>query len=655
MSVAENQANKNSDSTPANSQPAENRQESFVEVAYRLSGKSEAETQKTAAIDRADDQVEQLFEHRHQTVNSPVHQVVWNHDVPETMLHWSLCRPTKEQSQLCEHAASVLKEQKRSGQLRNEQSKVSQSTFERMGATGYWGWLIEKQFEGQELPFQVFSKFLTTIATIDPTVAGLGSVHGCIGAVDPLSAFGNEQQKQHYLPQLATGKKLSGFALTEPGAGSDLTALQTTAVLNGDHYLVTGEKLFITNAIWGRTVGLVCLIEGKPAVLIADLPEQPDETFELVEYGLHALKHSYNNGMKFRNFKVPAANLLEIEHGDGLTIAYHGLNRGRVALCATAAGTMRLMMANMLPWIAFRKTYGQAIQTRDLVKRRIGKLAGLIVASDALVDWCAWLLDQGYRGEMECIVAKVFGSEAQKTAAIELFMKTHGGRSFLHGHLFGDNVHEFLAPCIYEGEGEMLSMAFLKSLIKQHGKTYYEPVGYALKNAGIKTPQLWNPSHLWALRSAAMPYAKWRAGEFFSIPHSPILAAYPEKLRGHAAFALQELQTSRMKIDGLMQRFQLGLADRQCEMVALSQRLMNLITLHITVSYAAQHSSDIIQAAADVAARELTSELTGRKLTTSDYRAETKLADAIVESGFPGLEHIDPEEILMPYVQQEEE
>ena len=64
------------------------------------------------------------------------------------------------------------------------------------------------------------------------------------------------------------------------------------------------------------------------------------------------------------------------------------------------------------------------------------------------------LADPGYRGEMECTVAKVFGSESQKEAAIELHMKTHGGRAFLHGHMFGDNVHEFLAPCIYEGEGE---------------------------------------------------------------------------------------------------------------------------------------------------------------------------------------------------------
>ena len=163
---------------------------------------------------------------------------------------------------------------------------------------------------------------------------------------------------------------------------------------------------------------------------------------------------------------------------------------------------MRVMLANMLPWAKFRRTYGAAIVSRELVQRRIGRLAALIVGCDALVAWCSWLLDQGFRGEMECIIAKIFGSEAQKEAAIELFMKTHGGRAFLRGHLFGENVHEYLAPCIYEGEGEMLGMAFFKSLIKEHGKPFFEPIGQALQASGIKKPNPLNPAHAWALRSA---------------------------------------------------------------------------------------------------------------------------------------------------------
>ena len=119
------------------------------------------------------------------------------------------------------------------------------------------------------------------MATIEPNVAGLASVHGCIGAVDPLRTFGTTEQKERYLPKLASGERLSAFALTEPCAGSDLTALRTEARLDGDEYVVNGEKLFITNAVPGRTVGLVCRIEGRPSVLIVDLPDHENDQFQL--------------------------------------------------------------------------------------------------------------------------------------------------------------------------------------------------------------------------------------------------------------------------------------------------------------------------------------------------------------------------------------
>src|SRR5436305_6301565 len=225
----------------------------------------------------------------------------------------------------------------------------------------------------------------------DGMVGGLASIHGCIGAVDPVRSFGSAEQKARVLPRLASGEGLSAFALTEPCAGSDLTALRTTATPAGDHFEVNGEKLFITNAVPGRTIGLVVQLEGRPAVLIAELPPEENEQFQMKRYGLYALKHAFNNGLIFRNFRVPKANLLTPKVGDGLTIAYHGLNLGRLSLCATASGSMRVMLANILPWAEFRKTYGQPIATRELVKRRIARLAGLIVASDALVSWGSWL------------------------------------------------------------------------------------------------------------------------------------------------------------------------------------------------------------------------------------------------------------------------
>jgi alkylation response protein AidB-like acyl-CoA dehydrogenase len=624
--------------------------QTFVETALKLGGKSEEEARKTGSIDRADDQVEALFDKKYQTAQSPVHRAVWDDQFPVELFRPVAAEVPADCARTMEESLEVVRRHKAERTLLDGRGKITDQVLGELAQKGYWGLLVDPQYGGKGAPFSAFARFLTRMATVDPTVAGLASVHGCIGAVDPLRTFGDADQKRKYLPKLAGGEKLSAFALTEPGAGSDLTALRTRAELDGDSYVVNGEKLFITNAVPGRTVGLVCLIDGKPAVLIADLPDHEDEHFQVVSYGLYALKHSNNNGLRFKDFRVPRENLLRPSRGDGLTVAYHGLNLGRVALCATAAGTMRVMLANMLPWAHFRRTYGAPIDTRELVRRRIGRLAGLIAGCDALVAWCSGLLDQGYRGEMECIVAKIFGSEAQKEAAVELFMKTHGGRAFLHGHLFGDNIHEFLAPCIYEGEGEMLGMAFFKSLIKEHGKTYFEPVGKALAAAGIRQPNMLNPAHAWALRKALVPYASWWVGERVSgWQRAQFDQGMPEPLKAHAEYAAAALQGSRLEVSDVMRKHQLKLADRQCRMAELSQRIQDLVVMLTTSTWAARQSSEVVHAAADVLCQDLKRKLTGKRPGDAYLRAVTKLGQTIAEGGYEAIAGITPEAILMPY------
>ena len=624
---------------------------SFAETALKLGGKSEDEARRTGAIDKADDQVEALFAPQYQTVNSPAHRAVWDRPAPVELFTSREAEVPAAIQRVMDDSLAVVGRHRAAGTLLDANQKVSDAVMRDLAEVGYWGLLVDREYGGSGTPFAAFAPFLTRMAMIDPTIAGLASVHGCIGAVDPVRTFGNAEQKRRFLPGLASGQRLSAFALTEPAAGSDLTALRTTAELRGDQYLVNGEKLFITNVAPGRTIGLVCLIEGKPAVLIVELPEQENEHFQLRKYGLFALKHTYNQGIVFKDFAVPAANLLASPRGDGLTIAYHGLNLGRVSLCANAAGTMRLMMASMIPWAQFRRTYGEAIASRELVKRRLGKLAGMIVGCDALVRWCAGLIDDGYRGEMECIVAKIFGSEAQKEAAIELFMKTHGGRAFLHGHMFGDNVHEYLAPCIYEGEGEMLAMGFFKSLVKQHGKTFFEPIGKTLAAAGIKQPNPLNPAHAWALRNAAWPYLKWLAGMKLRPLARPDLPPMPESLRKHAEFASEGLQRSALEISKSMQKHQLKLADRQCRMVELSQRVQNLVTMLCASLYGARHEDEVVRQAVDVLCRDLTQKITGARPSDRDYRATTQLGETIAEGGFHSIAGLRPDEILMAYQQ----
>ena len=623
---------------------------SFAEIALRLGGASDDEAQRTGAVDTADDQVESLFADRYKTTNSPIHRAVWDSEVPtNNFLPNRRGVDDANVAGVVERSLAVVRGHCDRCSLLNNDGKISNEVLIDLGDAGYWGLLVDREFGGSGASMRQFAKMITRMAMIEPTIAGLASVHGCIGAVDPVRSFGTDEQKRRLLPKLADGSRLSAFALTEPGAGSDLTALRTTAVRDGDEYIVNGEKLFITNAVPGRTIGLVCKIEGKPSVLIVDLPDRENASFQLNRYVIYALRRTYNNGLVFRNFRVPVSNLLVPKQGDGLTIAYHGLNLGRISLCANAAGTMRCMLAELLPWAAYRETYGQAIQRRELVQRRIGRMAGMIVACDALTHWCAGLIDEGYRGEMECIVAKIFGSEAQKEAAIELFMKTHGGRAFLQGHSFGDSVHEFLAPCIYEGEGEMLGMAFFKSLVKQHGQQFFEPIGRTLHELGISQPSLKKPSHLWALRKPMLSYARWYASKRLAGSRWSPLPTMGNDLLHHAKFAQQQLATSALRISGVMRSHQLKLADRQCRMSVISAKLQDTVVMLVTSLYADQSDDAITRAAADTVCRELRKRITGEAMTDGDFRQVTKLGSMIADDGWSELDGVRQSKIMMPY------
>jgi len=621
---------------------------SFAEEALRLGGKGAEEVRRMGAVDTADDQVEELFAARYRTNASPIHRAVWDAEVsPEQWVNPT--GPVSPEAELAmKNSLNVIRQHLVEGTLHDDEGKIAESVLDELGVAGYWGLLVEKKYGGSGLPFSRFASFITEMAELDPTVAGLASVHGCIGAVDPVQTFGTEEQKQRWLPELASGRRLSAFALTEPCAGSDLTALRTVAVRDGDEFVVTGEKLFITNVRPGRTIGLVCLIESKPAVLIVDLPDTETDEFKLKNYGLYALKHCHNHGIIFDKFRVPVSNLLIPADGDGLTIAYHGLNRGRVSLCANAAGAMRKMMADMIPWAKFRVTYGLPIAKRELVCRRLGQLAGSIVACDALTEWCAGMLDAGYRGEMECIIAKIFGSESQKEAAIELHMKTHGGRAFLHGHLFGDNVHEFLAPCIYEGEGEMLGMAFFKSLVKQHGRQYFEPIGKVLAAKKIRKPNFLNPAHMWSLKGPMWQYAKWMIGQKLRRSHTK-LPLLPRNLHKHATFAARQLRAMAGEISGTMTKHQLKLADRQCRMSELSSRVQSLVVILCTSLYAGRQTDELVRKAADGLCRTLTRQFLGKRPTDRELRDLTELGSAIADGKSDFVAGIDPQPILMPY------
>jgi hypothetical protein len=259
------------------------------------------------------------------------------------------------------------------------------------------------------------------------------------------------------------------------------------------------------------------------------------------------------------------------------------------------------------------------------------------------------LIDQGYRGELECVIAKIFGSEALKEAAVELFMKTHGGRSFLRGHLFGDNIHDYLAPCIYEGEGEMLGLAFFKSLVKHHGQTFFEPIGKALQKAQIRRFSPKNPIHLWKLRSELLAYSRWSLAQRLRRPDRQEVPGMDKRLAGHLDYALSAFQRCPSALSDAMSKHQLQLADRQCRMAELSQRTQDIVVLLVTTLWAHQQATPVAIAAADILCQDLRRKLTGARPSDGYFRDVGQLADLVLAGGFDELAGVPQTEILMPY------
>jgi hypothetical protein len=235
-----------------------------------------------------------------------------------------------------------------------------------------------------------------------------------------------------------------------------------------------------------------------------------------------------------------------------------------------------------------------------------------------------------------------------KEAAIELFMKTHGGRSFLKGHTFGDNVYDFLAPCIYEGEGEILGLAFFKSLIKEHGKQFFEPIGKALQAHGIKDFNPLNPTHAWKLRKEMWAYSKWKVGHKFggSKVSVPNLDA---RLAAHVDYAQEAFTSLPDEISSTMVKHQLKLADRQCRMAELSSRIQDTVTILVTSLWAHRQNNEASIASADILCQDLRRKLSGERPSDRYFKDVGKLADLILAGGFETIAGVPRAEIMMRY------
>ncbi|MEY3204492.1 MAG: Acyl-CoA dehydrogenase [Planctomycetota bacterium] len=476
-----------------------------------------------------------------------------------------------------------------------------------LGEAGLWGLFVPRLHGGVEATLGQLARGITRVAADCPTAAGMLAVHSSIGVVSAVTAFGSAEQQARHLPGLAAGRPLSIFGGTEPEVGCDLGAVQSVLERRDGRLLLTGTKMFITNAVHGRLVKLLAMHEGKPAVVLVRLPDHDTPGFRLRHYAIHPLKHAANAALEFTGFEVDEADLLAPPPGrDGMQIVWHGLNRGRITLAAQAAGTLRLLLAQARDHALRRTTWGQPIAARELVQGRLGRIAASIVACDALAGWAAAAIDAGQTGELEAITAKVVASTCVREAAIDA-LGVHGGRAFLVGHPLGDSLHDHFAVTVYEGESDLLGLALFKGLAKHH------PLAQQARDA--------------AQLARAGDWLAWRAARFAAGSRGDA-ELLDRRLREYARQARRGLANAAASIDRAIRRYGRGLADRQLEIGGLAADVRELVSVLATAHHADARGTDAAAAAADVWCRLALARATGRRLTSADHAAVAALGRA---------------------------
>jgi alkylation response protein AidB-like acyl-CoA dehydrogenase len=528
---------------------------------------------------------------RYELAASPIHRAMAEPDLPTHLFDSDDPQVAARARAAMDGSLAVVRQRVGAGTAYGDDDNVAPDVLGELSGAGYWGLRADVEYGGSGVNLAGWAPFIAETAVVDPWIAALSSPHAALGPVNLVARFGTDEQKARLLPPLAAGERLGAFAITEPGTASDWGAIGTTAVRSGDELLLCGEKMFITNAAPGRTVAVLCKLDGRLTMLVVELPSDENDRFHTVRYHHRAPRHITNRALIFRDLPVPAANILE---ADGRAVGYHGLNHGRVLVCAFAAGGLRAMAGILIPWVQTRATFGAVIGRRELVQRRLGRLAGRIVAADALVAWSAQVLDQGYRGELECVTAKVFGSEAMKDAAVDLLLKTHGSRAFIPGNLFADALHDLVAPTIFEGENEVLTLGSFRSLVKA---------------------RLSNPP------SAGVPPAAPRG-----MP--------PLDLDELAAFAAATLRQTGSEVDDAVRQHGAALAERQAIAVELAQRAQLATVLLVVARYGARQTDALVRQAAVCITAELAQRLSGARPTPAYHQLLTDLGAAVADEAF---------------------
>lgn len=348
---------------------------------------------------------------------------------------------------------------------RMEDGEFPREILNMMAELGLMGITIPEEYGGAGMDFTSYIIAIHELSRVSATIGVILSVHTSVGT-NPILYFGTEEQKQTYIPKLASGEYLGAFCLTEPSAGSDAKSLKTKAEDRGDHFVLNGSKVFITNG--GEADTYIVF-----AVTDPDMGSRGVSAF-IVEKGTEGLvigKDEHKMGLHgsrtvqltFEDMKVPAGNLLG-KRGDGFRIAMNNLDVGRIGIAAQALGIAEAAFDFSTAYAKERAQFGKPIAAQQGIGFKLADMATAVEASKLLVYRAADLRSRGVSCGKEASMAKLFASKAAVDVSTEA-IQVYGGYGYTKEYPVERLFRDAKVTEIYEGTSEIQRMVIGKHLL----------------------------------------------------------------------------------------------------------------------------------------------------------------------------------------------
>ena len=352
----------------------------------------------------------------------------------------------------------------------DETEVFPRATVEKMAKYGFLGIPVPKEYEGQGCDPLTYVMCVEELAKVCATTSVIVSAHTSL-CIDPILTYGTPEQKAKYVPDLASGRKLGAFGLTEPGAGTDAQGQQTKAVLDGDEWVLNGSKCFITNGK-EADVYIIIAVTGtiekrgrKMKEISAFIVEKgtPGFTFGTKEKKM-GIRGSSTYELIFEDCRIPKENLLGAQ-GKGFGIAMHTLDGGRIGIAAQALGIAEGALDRTIAYVKERKQFGRTIGQFQNTQFQLADMATKVEAAKLLVYKAAMAKQTQKVYSLEAAQAKLYAAEVAMevtTKAVQL----HGGYGYIREYDVERMMRDAKITEIYEGTSEVQRMVISGNLLK---------------------------------------------------------------------------------------------------------------------------------------------------------------------------------------------